>query len=126
VISKGKKAGLISIPSAYSSLLKAYGKCRQWPRIKLVLIGMIQSGVPIDKLHCMAALKGYHKSNRSYEAEVSSVMLPEAWHLTAMSFHAFHEVFAGKQPYNSLCKSTSPRHHMLVQEVDLPFSKHAH
>ena len=121
VISKGKKAGLIPVPSAYSSLLKAYGKCRQWPKIKQVLIRMVQSGVPIDKLHCMAALRAYHISNRSYEAEVGSVEPPKAWHLIAMIFHALHE-----QHNNNLCDFTCPRHHMFVQEVDLPLGKHTH
>ncbi|KAL0027552.1 hypothetical protein WJX77_010406 [Trebouxia sp. C0004] len=68
-ISKGKKAGLFPIPSAYSSLLKAYGQCQQWPQVREVLIGMIQSGVPINRLHYMAALRAYHKNNRCSEAE---------------------------------------------------------
>ncbi len=74
-ISKGKQAGLFPIPSAYSSLLKAYGQCQQWHQVREVLIGMIQSGVQINKLHYLAALRAYHKNNRCCEAEVGSVLL---------------------------------------------------
>ncbi len=76
-ISKGKQAGLFPISSAYSSLLKAYGQCRQWPQVREVLIGMIQSGVPISKLHYKTALRAYHQNNRSFEAEVGFVLLPK-------------------------------------------------
>ncbi|DBB08102.1 hypothetical protein WJX82_008581 [Trebouxia sp. C0006] len=68
-ISKGKHAGLFPIPSAYSSLIKAYGQCQQWRQVREVLIEMIQSRVPINRLHYMSALRSYHRNNQCQEAE---------------------------------------------------------
>lgn len=70
MIEEAKAAYLPPVMSAYTSLIKAWGRRKSLVNVRRVLVDMVEDGVQPNQLHFCAAIMAHGQSHRPAESEV--------------------------------------------------------
>ena len=75
MIEEAKAAYLPPVMSAYTSLIKAWGRRKSLVSVRRVLVDMVEDRVQPNQLHFCAAIVAHGKSQRPAEAEVITIFM---------------------------------------------------
>lgn len=70
LIEEAKAAYLPPVVSAYTSLIKAWGRRKSLVNVRRILVDMVEDGVQPNQLHFCAAIAAHGQSRRPAESEV--------------------------------------------------------
>ena len=76
LLESAKAGGLPPIFSAYTSLIKAWGKVGSLVEVRRVLTNMVEDGVQPNRMHYCAAIVAHAQNFRPQEAEVRTSSKP--------------------------------------------------